>query len=886
MWNTKKLLFSAICLLLFPRVEAKVTLTSIWGDNMVLQQQSEVIFSGTAEAGKSVQAVASWDNKKIRTKADADGNWSLAVQTPSAGKEAYTITFSDGEELTLQNILIGEVWFCSGQSNMEMPVKGFRGQPVFGSQPYIVSANPARPLRLFTVKNAWSTTPKSDGVEGRWSLASPEEVSTFSATAYFFGNLLQQALDIPVGLVHCSWSMSKIEAWMDKKTLSAFPEVALPDVAQKEFGWTAGTPTLLWNAMVNPWKGFPIKGVIWYQGEANTPDPMLYKRLFPAMVSQWRDFFHNAELPFYYVQIAPWKSEGNNKLDWAWFRQCQLELMQEVPNVGMVTTGDAGSEIFIHSPYKIKTGERLAYWALAKTYQRKGFQYSGPIYKSFQVKGNVVEVDFEHGEDGLTPENQQVKGFEIAGADGVFREAKAEIINGSSVVKVWHDSIADPMEVRYCFRNYLIGELCNNAGIPASPFRIVIKKKPALMWFDAEANFERFSHKDSIDYYLSKIKSLGFTHAVVDVRPITGEVLYSSQYAPQMKAWNGAKAGNFDYLQYFIQKGHELGLEVHASLNVFCAGHNYFNRGLVYSGHPEWATMVYDPEKGIIPITEQKQKYGAMVNPLNEEYQAHILNVLKEVVMKYPELDGLMLDRVRFDGISADFSPSSLEKFQAYIGKKVGEYPKDIFCWQKNAAGKYVVKQGKYFKQWIEWRTNVITSFMESARKAVKAINPQISFGTYTGAWYPSYYEVGVNFASKDYDPSADFDWATPEYKNYGYAELIDLYATGNYYTDITIDEYKKTEHSVWNETDSQAQSGTWYCVEGSCQHLRDILKGNKFMGGILVDQFFDKPEKLSQSIEMNLRRADGLMVFDIVHIIQKNLWKEVEKGMREGGAI
>ena len=175
---------------------------------------------------------------------------------------------------------------------------------------------------------------------------------------------------------------------------------------------------------------------------------------------------------------------------------------------------------------------------------------------------------------------------------------------------------------------------------------------------------------------------------------------------------------------------------------------------------------------------------------------------------------------------------------------------------------------------------------MALARKEVKSANPKVSFGTYTGAWYPSYYEVGVNFASKKYDPAKDFSWATPEYKNYGYAELIDLYATGNYYTDITIEEYKKTNRNIWNETDSQAQAGTWYCVEGSCQHLRQILKDNKFMGGILVDQFYDNPGKLSETIEMNLRRSDGLMVFDIVHIIQKNLWKEVEKGMREGGAL
>ncbi|MBQ8501945.1 MAG: family 10 glycosylhydrolase [Bacteroides sp.] len=411
-------------------------------------------------------------------------------------------------------------------------------------------------------------------------------------------------------------------------------------------------------------------------------------------------------------------------------------------------------------------------------------------------------------------------------------------------------------------------------------------KKPALMWFDAEANFGRFNQKDSIDFYLKKIKDLGFTHAIVDVRPITGEVLFDSQYAPRMEEWKGAPKGDFDYLGYFIEQGHKLGLEIHASLNVFCAGHNYFDRGVVYNGHPEWVSMVYNPEKGIIPITEEKHKYGAMINPVNEEYQAYMLNILKELVAKYPELDGLMLDRVRYDGISADFSPLSRQKFEAYLGAKVENFPEDILQWEKGEGKRYLPKPGKLSKKWFEWRTKTITDFMAVMRKEVKSVNPNISFGTYTGAWYPSYYEVGVNFASKEYDPSQEYDWATSEYKNYGYADLIDLYATGNYYTDITIEEYKKNNNSIWNETDSQAQSGTWYCVEGSCQKLRQIMKDNKFMGGILVDQFYDNPQKLTETIAMNLKESDGLMVFDIVHIISKNLWKEVEEGMKQGGAL
>lgn len=461
------------CLLFAISMQAKVTLPSNWRDNMVLQQQSKVHFRGKAAAGKNVSLSVSWDKNKIKTKSNESGEWEAIVQTPSAGGP-YEITISDGEPLVLKNILIGEVWFCSGQSNMEMPVKGFRGQPVLGCQPYIVAANPQRPLRLFTVKNDWSTTPKED-VVGKWAECSSREVADFSASAYFFGNLLQQKLGVPVGLIHCSWSASKIEAWMDKETLSRFPEVDLGVLNNKEFGYPNGTPTLLHNAMVKPLEGFPVKGVIWYQGEANSANPALYKKLFPALVSQWRAFFGSPDMPFYYVQIAPWQSGGKEQLDWAWFRQCQLELMKEVPNVGMVTTTDAGSEKFIHPPYKIKVGERLAFWALARTYGIEGISYSGPIYKSCLLKDKVVEVQFDYGEDGMTPENEPLKGFEVAGADGNFVPAHAEIINGSSCVKVWSESVPVPVEVRYCFRNYQEGNLCNNVGIPASPFRAEVK---------------------------------------------------------------------------------------------------------------------------------------------------------------------------------------------------------------------------------------------------------------------------------------------------------------------------------------------------------------------------------------------------------------------------
>lgn len=403
------------------------------------------------------------------------------------------------------------------------------------------------------------------------------------------------------------------------------------------------------------------------------------------------------------------------------------------------------------------------------------------------------------------------------------------------------------------------------------------------MWFDATGNFERFNHKDSIDFYLEKIKSLGFTDAVVDMRPISGHVLYKSDYASFLSEWRGVKKNqSFDYLDYFIQKAHQNGLKIHASLNVFVAGHNYYDLGPVYENHPEWASVLYTIEDGFVPITSLKKKYSAMVNPIHPEYQKYILNIFKEIVDKYPKLDGIILDRVRYDGYMADFSDLSRKKFEEYLDNTLDNFPDDIYKWEKDERGNFYPKKGKYYLQWLEWRAKNIYDFMAKARDAVKAGNPKISFGTYTGAWYPSYFEVGVNFASKNYDPFNDFDWATPTYKKTGYAELIDLFTVGNYYTTVTKEEYVSKNKAVKNETDMQAQKNIWYCVEGSNENLKRIMGKNNFLGGILADQFYENPQGLTESIKMNLEKSDGLMIFDIGHIINKNMWDAVKKGMKE----
>lgn len=465
------LLIIIVCVLfLSTDVFAKVKLASIWNNNMVLQQNSEVLITGTAKPSAKIYFSGSWAVKTI-VYADQRGDFELKIKTPKASKKSYTLCFDDGERICLENVLIGDVWFCSGQSNMEMPVKGFNGQPVQGSVNAITKANPNRLLRLFTVKNAWSTKQLSDGIDGSWANADPVTVADFSAVAYFFADKINQTVDsIPLGIIDCSWSMSKIEAWMSKEMLAAFPKIELPNMEQKEFGWTAGTPTLLYNAMVHPWKGFVVKGMLWYQGEANASDPQLYKKLFPEMVKGYRVLFNQSQMPVYYVQLAPWKSVHKDSLEWAYFRQAQLELTKEVSHVGMAHTVDLGDEIFIHPSRKREVGERLAFWALYDVYGLKGFLPTGPVFKSAIAKNNTIEVAFDYGSDGLNPENDQLIGFEIAGDDGVFLPAKAEILNASPVVKVWHAGIAHPVQVRYCFANYRLGNLTNNYGLPAAPF--------------------------------------------------------------------------------------------------------------------------------------------------------------------------------------------------------------------------------------------------------------------------------------------------------------------------------------------------------------------------------------------------------------------------------
>lgn len=406
-------------------------------------------------------------------------------------------------------------------------------------------------------------------------------------------------------------------------------------------------------------------------------------------------------------------------------------------------------------------------------------------------------------------------------------------------------------------------------------------EKIKILWFDATANFERFSFKDSIIYCLDKTKQLGFTDIVVDIKPITGEVLYDSKIAPVMKEWKGFKRpDDIDYLNYFIEEAHKRNLKIHASLNVFVGGHNFFDRGIVYDNHPQWQSISYT-DSGLVPITKLKHKYSAMLNPANPEVQEYQLSIITEVVELFPNLDGIILDRVRFDGIEADFSNDSKNAFEKYIGETIENFPEDIFKWEKHE--KRIRKDGKHFKKWLEWRASIIYNFFEKARSEVKKINPKISFGDYAGAWYPVYFDVGVNWASKNYDPSHDYDWASESYKNFGYAELLDLFTTGNYFFEVTKEEVMNlnAEINKRSEAGMGQEKEPWYSVEGSAEIAEKVvMNAVPFAGGLYVEQYKDNPQQFQRAVKMCLEKTDGIMIFDIVHIINYDWWAVLDEAL------
>lgn len=462
----KKLTFILTALLAATTAGAKVTLPKMFSDGMVMQRETNANLWGTAKGSATVSITTSWDGKTYSVKAGKDGKWKTSVPTPKAGGP-YRITLSDGEETVLDNILIGELWLCSGQSNMEMPMKGFKNQPVENAVEDILHSADSQ-LRLFTVKRNSRFAPV-DTVSGHWSEAAPASVREFSATAYHFGRELRRMLGVPVGLIVTSWGGSACEAWMKADWLKAFPDAKIPateaDVKSKN-----RTPTVLYNGMLHPLIGITMRGVIWYQGEDNVPRYKTYANMLTTMVRGWRAEWGQGDFPFYYCQIAPY---DYSLIDWttnsALLREQQSKAELMMPNAGMAVLMDAGLEYGIHPRKKHLAGLRLALLALKNTYGVEGLTAESPYYKEVKFQGDTAVVTFEragmwvYGSNGLKSDL-----FEVAGEDRVFHPAKAWIERSKVYVK--SDAVKRPVAVRYAFKNWAMGDLyCD--GLPLPSFR-------------------------------------------------------------------------------------------------------------------------------------------------------------------------------------------------------------------------------------------------------------------------------------------------------------------------------------------------------------------------------------------------------------------------------
>jgi sialate O-acetylesterase len=331
---------------------AELKLPSIFSNNMMLQQSENVAIWGTDSPNSSVSVSGSW-GEKISTTADKEGNWRIKILTPPASLD-QSLTIQGSTKKQIHNVSIGDVWFCSGQSNMKFPVIGNTNQPVIGSNEAILNAK-NKSIRLFNVKEAVSLTPKSD-VMVIWQQATPASVASFGASCYFFGKKLNDILDTPIGLILSAYGASSAEAWTSKEVLSTFSAIKLESKLRKVRPQT--TPAVLYNAMIYPLIGYSIKGFTWYQGENNRPRANQYTALFSSMIHLWRDKWGQGNLPFYFAQLAPY---GNTKdKNGALLREAQVQTMNNVENTGMVSLMDAGMCDFIHPPYKKTVGDRLA----------------------------------------------------------------------------------------------------------------------------------------------------------------------------------------------------------------------------------------------------------------------------------------------------------------------------------------------------------------------------------------------------------------------------------------------------------------------------------------------------------------------------------------------
>jgi len=449
---------------------SQVSLPDIIADSMVLQRHADARIWGWASPGEEVTVRAGWTLDKFETKADNNGEWSVVIPTTIAGGP-YNIYIKGSNEIVVKDILLGDIWICSGQSNMEYKINWMGGwsNPQFEKDSMDIEERKYPLIRLFQLEKNRSETPLSE-FKGRWMPVNTETVADFSAVAFFFGRELNRRIGVPVGLVSTNWGGTPAEAWTSREGLEGNADLKYYVERDYTGEQDERKPSYLYNAMIHPIIQMTITGVIWYQGEDNRNDAMHYRRLFPAMIRDWRKQFNQGDFPFYYVQIAPYNYD--EPMVGALVREAQLMAL-DVPGTGMVVTADIGNPDDIHPVYKQEVGRRLARNALALHYGVERLTYSGPIFKRMEIEEydgvKRARLFFTHTARGLQSTGGDPRCFEIAGDDRVFYKAQA-VIESDNVI-VWSEKVINPVAVRFGFSNISEPNLYNSEGLPASPFR-------------------------------------------------------------------------------------------------------------------------------------------------------------------------------------------------------------------------------------------------------------------------------------------------------------------------------------------------------------------------------------------------------------------------------
>lgn len=474
---------------------ALFAVNSVLQSNMVIQQGQPLVLWGTGKPDQDISIQADWASEGVRAKVGSDGKWSGEIMVPPATRgsfKKYNLQITHGsEKIELSDLLIGEVWLCSGQSNMDMEMAADPPwlEGVIDYEDEIAAADYPE-IRFIKVEKKFTKEPIEEA-KGTWQKVSPQTAGKLSGVAYYFGRELHQSLQIPIGLVVSSFGGSAAQAWSSRESLASHPDLrsayldpydnsekpreSLDSVQTLEEIFEILTrPALLYNAMIFPIKNLSVKGFLWYQGESNKLDSSLYTELSAAMIAGWRKDFPGENQPFYFVQMPAynWEENDSTATYYARFREAQEAIVEKVANTGMISTMDIGQVDNIHPRNKKDVGIRLSKLALNQTYGLEEIAYLGPRFSSYQVKGNTLIVEFEQESIGgglTTRDGAAPKHFYVAGEDKVFYPAVAKIVEN----QVWltSDQVNSPIAVRYAFTNYPITNFQNEEGLPAFPFR-------------------------------------------------------------------------------------------------------------------------------------------------------------------------------------------------------------------------------------------------------------------------------------------------------------------------------------------------------------------------------------------------------------------------------